>query len=91
MFIRMVFKEKNMLNLGPDLKLLMRAEQMAQSLAEAKHLYEAHWHRELWQDEQRLVVEVRAPMLGHHFYEIDGTENELRLVVEALEKHFVQQ
>jgi hypothetical protein len=27
-------------------------------------------------------------MLGHHIYVIDGTERELTLVAEALEKHF---
>ncbi len=88
MLIRMVFKEKNMLGLGPGIHFGMRAETIAQALIESKRLYHASWDRDLWKNEKQIRVEVKAPMLGHHIYLIDGTENELRIVTEALEKHF---
>lgn len=88
MLIRMVFKEKNMLGLGPGIHFGMRAEMIAQALIESKRLYEASWDKALWMNEKQIRIEVRSPMLGHHVYEIDGTESELSLVAEALEKHF---
>lgn len=88
MYIRMEFKEKNILNLGPELLLTMPVRQIAQSLVENKRLYEASWDQDLWKNEKQIRIEVRSPMLGHHIYELIGTENELRIVAEALEKHF---
>lgn len=88
MYIRMEFKEKNILNLGPELLLTMPVTQIAQSLVESKRLYEATWDKELWKNEKQIRIEVRSPMLGHHIYELIGTESELRVVAEALEKHF---
>lgn len=90
MFIRMVFKEQNILQLDEFL-FPMRAEQIAGALVSSKSQHEAFWDRELWKNENKIVVEVRSPLLGHHVYEIDGTENELRIVAEALEKHFAAQ
>lgn len=91
MLIRMVFKEKNMLGLGPGIHFGMRAEMIAQALIQSKQLYEATWDRDLWKSEKQIRIEVRSPMLGHHIYIIDGTERELTLVAEALEKHFATQ
>lgn len=90
MHILMRFMEKNILNLGPELQFPMRAEQIAQSLTEAKHLYEARWDRAKWQDKKEIWVEVSSPILGRHSYEISGTENELQIVARALELYFAQ-
>lgn len=90
MLIRMLFKEENVLKMGPEYLFPMRAELIAQSLMEAKLLFEAQWDRDAWKNEKQIRVEVRSPLLGHHVYEIDGTENELRIVAEVLEKLFAQ-
>jgi hypothetical protein len=86
MYIRLEFKEKNFLQFTPgEMLVVLPAKMIIDTVSVNKSEFGARWDKEKWLNEGRIVLDVFAPLLGHHISEVIGTASEMAAIAKLLE------
>jgi hypothetical protein len=89
MYIRLEFKEKNFLKLGPgEMIAVLPAPMIFDAMTVNMTTFGARWDMKKWIIEGRIVLDVHSPLLGSHQVEVIGMASELEALAKVLETLF---